>query len=52
MGGGTPGAGDAFYMSHQNATKLSSPSGVAGSPWDRCVRARRVFPLQPLCAAC
>lgn len=28
-GGGTPGRGGAFYMSHQNATKASSPSGVS-----------------------
>lgn len=28
-GGGIPGRGGAFYMSHQNATKASSPSGEA-----------------------
>lgn len=28
-GGGTPGRGDPFYMSHQNATKPYSPSGVS-----------------------
>lgn len=28
-GGGTPGREGAFYMSHQNATKASSPSGVS-----------------------
>lgn len=28
-GGGTPGRGGAFSMSHQNATKPSSPSGVS-----------------------
>lgn len=29
MGGGAPGWVGAFYMSHQNTTKLSSPSGVS-----------------------
>jgi len=28
-GSGTPGWGGAFYMSHQNATKPSSPSGMS-----------------------
>lgn len=55
-GGGTPGRVGAFYMSHQNATKLSSPSGVShGVTLGQvrvCVHASVLSLLQLFCACC